>query len=270
MNRLASEQYRRQQRRALRAALAVRGEWAQMGNDLDAGWRQIGQRITLLVTAAQIGAATDAAAFVSAAVDVDPVAQLKPRGFAGLAADGRTLETLLYGAVVTARTADATSLTQRLEIGRKWLETVVQTTVADAARDAQQVAVVARPRVQWVRVVNAPCCQRCAILSGRVYRWSQGFDRHPRCDCTMLPQTVADPDAGGLIGPENVTDLTRLQREAIAGGADFNRVVNTYNRDGAYHLKGYLPPSRVTRDLRAAKSRTQAQELMQSRGLLIA
>src|SRR5690348_18342012 len=36
-------------------------------------------------------------------------------------------------------------------------------------------------------LLNPPSCQRCAILAGRWYRWSQGFLRHPRCDCVNLP-----------------------------------------------------------------------------------
>ena len=105
----------------------------------------------------------------------------------------------------------------------------VHTQVADASRLAIGVGVAVREQTGWARMVNPPCCQRCAVLAGRVYSHSQGFKRHPRCDCTMIPtHLVGDNPPGMVIGSDDVKDLTQEQRKAIADGADFNRVVNSH------------------------------------------
>lgn len=267
----ARDLYRSQQERIVAAIAYAAQEWATIGEDFDAGWARIGPRLTVLVTAAQLGAARAGAAYVPAALEaqgqsVTADAEVRPAGFAGIASDGRPLASLLYGAVTHARTVSAESLLERLAAGRRWLDMAVQTQVADAARDASMAAVTARPRVKWVRIVNPPCCQRCAVLAGHVYAHSTGFKRHPRCDCSMLPQTVANPDAVGMrIGPEDVKDLTRLQRRAIADGADFNKVINDYSRKGAWHL----PPTRVDQ-LTAVRDRQAAVRRLQQAGYLAA
>lgn len=106
---------------------------------------------------------------------------------------------------------------------------LVESIVQDAGRAAESVAVAARPNVWHVRYVNPPCCSRCAILAGRVYRYSDGFLRHPGCDCTMIPTTVASPlkqDPEQLVADGLVTGLSKADRKALDAGADLNRVVN--------------------------------------------
>jgi hypothetical protein len=108
-------------------------------------------------------------------------------------------------------------------------ERLVASIVTDAARAAESVAVATRPRTYHVRFVNLPCCSRCAILAGRVYPWSTGFERHPGCDCSMIPTTVASPlwqDPMTLVEQGQVTGLSKADRQALADGADLNRIVN--------------------------------------------
>lgn len=105
----------------------------------------------------------------------------------------------------------------------------VESIVTDAARAAESVAVAVRPDIYHVRYVNPPCCARCAILAGRVYRWSQGFERHPGCDCSMIPTTVAAPyaqDPDALVRSGQVRGLSKADQQALAEGADLGRVVN--------------------------------------------
>jgi hypothetical protein len=67
---------------------------------------------------------------------------------------------------------------------------IVAALVNDAGRTASLVDVGRRPAVTgYVRSLNPPSCSRCAVLAGRVYRYSTGFQRHPRCDCLMTPTT---------------------------------------------------------------------------------
>ena len=47
---------------------------------------------------------------------------------------------------------------------------LVESIVTDAARAAESVSMTAYPDIYHVRYVNPPCCSRCAILAGRVYR----------------------------------------------------------------------------------------------------
>lgn len=119
---------------------------------------------------------------------------------------------------------------------------LVESLVQDAARAAESVAVTARPRVAWVRYLNPPSCSRCAVLAGRVYRYSDGFLRHPGCDCTMIPTTLANPafhhDPTKLLEQGLVTGLSKADRKALADGADFNQVVNVRQRSAGLRQSG--------------------------------
>lgn len=109
---------------------------------------------------------------------------------------------------------------------------IVAALVNDAGRTAALADMGRREQVTgYVRSLRPPSCSRCAILAGRVYRYSQGFQRHPRCDCLMTPTNQT-------IGPSLVTDpqealdkgwirgLSQKDREAVDAGADLGRVVN--------------------------------------------
>lgn len=244
----ADRHYVAQQRQAAATLAAVESQWATIGSDFDAGWARVGPRIATLVAAGQLGGARDGAQSVVDAlaeqnIDVDPVGSAQVRALAGVSysLDGLTtgeLEPLLYGAVVHARDSSAGSLVERLKMGADFLRTVVPSQVADASRAAASVAITARPGIGYTRLVNPPCCQRCAPLAGRIYKVAS-FQRHPRCDCRMVATNEANVhDAGYRIGPDDVKDLTKDQRQAIADGADMNKVINSHRvytkRDGSF------------------------------------
>lgn len=111
---------------------------------------------------------------------------------------------------------------------------LVSSLVQDAGRAAQLADVTTRPRVVHVRHLNLPSCSRCAVLAGRVYRYSSGFKRHPGCDCVMIPTTIAAPDLtydpAALARDGLVTGLSKADREALADGADFNQLVNVRSK----------------------------------------
>lgn len=257
--------------RTLRAVVLARAAWARMPDDFDRGWATVGPRLAAIVALAQLGAATDGSRYIANALrdqgnSVTPDALVVPSAFAGRTSSGGLLDALLYGAVIHARAARVETLAERLLAGATWLGPVVQTAVADAGRDATMAATTARAGVQWVRVVDVPCCQRCAVLAGRVYRYSHGFDRHPGDQCTMLPTTVANPRAAGIvIGPDDVHDLTAKQRQMIADGDDFNKVINDYQRKRG----DFLPPTRIDK-LTAKRSRRSAVDSLISAGFLAA
>lgn len=214
-----------------------------MGADFTSSWPSIQPRLTALVTAGQYAAAQAAETYVDAtltelAMRAPRVRPLNPRAFAGVAADGRPLGTLLDGAVVNARNAAANGLwsTDALAQGGRWLDMAVHTSIADAGRGATSVAIAARPDVGgYVRMVNPPACARCLVLAGKFYRWNTGFSRHERCDCRHLPSSenvagdlVTNPKIyfDSLSEAEQNKAFTVAGARAIRDGADMAQVVN--------------------------------------------
>lgn len=233
-----SDHHRAQQRLILATLALVRREWNRMSDDLDASWSVVGPRIATLVSAAQVGAARDGIAYVpdvleeqgiGAPVDGTPRAP----GFVGATSlDGLTygsMDDLLYGAVVHARVAPVETLQERLKAGAASLERVVHTQISDAGRMAASTTISATRGAGWVRDVNPPCCQRCAVLAGKFFKSNAGFQRHPRCDCRHVPTTEAKwEDVGVTIRPDQIRDLTKAQRAAVAEGAEMNQVINSH------------------------------------------
>lgn len=230
--------YRTLQRLQVVLVLAGRRAWTRMGSDFDASWSQVAPPLVRVTSAAQLAAATAATAYVPAVLDEtgqpdEPEARVRPRAFAGVASDGRSLAGLLTGAVARSKAAVGRGLGPEaaLDVGGQWLEGLLQGAVTDAARDATATEVLTRDRMGWVRQVNPPCCSRCAVLAGTWYRWSEGFQRHPRCDCLHIP-SVEDVAGDFTTDPEQlvrrglITDLTEPQRQRIADGANLPKVLN--------------------------------------------
>lgn len=264
--------YRAQQRLSVVTVVAARRAWSGMGEDFDRSWATVGPRLVVLAAAAQLAAARNGAAYVPAALEEtgqpnDPAGEVEPRAFAGTAPDGRTLDGLLVGAVVEAKTAvgQGSPVSEALARGGRWLDMATQTLVADAGRQASGVAIAARPRVGWVRMVNPPCCARCAILAGKFFRYNQGFQRHPRCDCTHIPSVEdraddfrTDPQA--LVRNGQVTDLREAERRALDDGADLNQVVNSRRgRSGMTTTEGTTRRGLAGKRLGAPRGRRAAR-----------
>lgn len=153
---------------------------------------------------------------------------------------------------------------------------LVESIVADAGRAAESVAVAVRPHVYHVRHVNPPCCSRCAVLAGRVYKWSDGFQRHPGCDCTMVPTTEASPlvqDVEQLVADGLVKGLSKADVQALADGADLGQVVNV-RRKAAGLLEAGHALTRGGRPTpagiyRMASDRTEAVALLKRCGFIL-
>lgn len=152
---------------------------------------------------------------------------------------------------------------------------MVESFVTDAARAAESVAVAVRPNIYHVRYVSPPCCARCAILAGRIYRWSEGFQRHPGCDCSMIPTTVAAPyaqDPDELVRQGLVRGLSKADLRALEDGADLGRVVNVRSRQAGLLEAGHAltrggrpTPAGI---YRLASSREEAVQLLARYGYI--
>lgn len=204
----ALEHYARQQRitaAGLTAARRARGDL---------------RRLTAVVTLFQRLAATDAVNAVDPmlaeqGIEAPPVSQVATAALAGVASDGRPLESLF------GQAADEFAL-----------DLMIVTQLQDAARVAAGVSIAARPRVGgYVRMLNPPSCPRCAILAGKWFGWNSGFARHPKCDCRHIP-TNEDVSGDLRTDPKlafekgQIHGLTAAETKAITEGADINQVVN--------------------------------------------
>lgn len=260
--------YQSQQRTQVLTLASVRSQWARMGPDFDGSWQTVGPRLLTLLSAAQLAAARAGFDYIGTALDemgVDAPAEgtLNARALAGVASDGRPLDSLLYESVIRAKSEIGAGAPVRdaLASGRNTLDLITRVQVTDAGRIGSGIGIASRPGVAgYVRQLNPPSCGRCAILGGKFYRWNAGFERHFSCDCTHVPvDSIKSPVAAERIDPDAYFRSLSTQQQddlfgvansrAIRDGADLARAVNaTGRKSGVYTAGG----RKYTRDLRHA------------------
>lgn len=207
---------------------------------------EAGAEIVDAAVAGQLSVAQVAQAYIAAQIAAQggmSVAQAMllpqtiPAAFAGLAPGGGALESLLYLPAIGVQRRLAAGLPPEDAMigGLVDMSMYVSTAIADAARSADQVAMAAHPQcVAYVRVVRLPACSRCIVLAGQMYTRSEGFLRHPRCDCQTLPLREHEwPDVPGPRALFDQLDKEQQQRtftvagaRAIREGGDIGQVVN--------------------------------------------
>lgn len=177
-----------------------------------------------------------------------------------------------------AFTTGAQMLQQMIEAaGNSGFDRLVRSLVQDAGRAAETVSVAARPGVGWVRQLNLPSCSRCVVLAGRVYRYSDGFERHPNDDCSTI--AVAEGDSTFVEDPIDIArrglirGISKADLEALEMGADFNRVVNVRRKAAGLTESGRvltragkLTPEGI---FRIASDRNEVVSLMKRNGYLL-
>lgn len=221
--RAALRHYRQQQRFATLALAQAEKTWSTKNWPILAA---------LLVYLQQQSAQSGIDAIEDMAIELgseaELVAQPVASSLAGYSSAGADLPSLLEG----AENLDELMMT-------------VQTQLADAARVAEGLAVVARPSFTgYVRYLSPPSCSRCVVLAGRIYKWSDGFERHPNCDCFMVPTEAGVNPHDFHIDPMEafeqgqVTDLTVAERSAILEGADISQVINVRRKQAGLTVAG--------------------------------
>lgn len=229
------------------AALAAIAAWRGIdGKALDASWPKVVARMLAVISGAQRKVAAAAPGYVgrvAAAQRAGTAAfRLNPDAFAGLTGDGRSLSGLLYAPVALSkqRIGQGERIADVLADEEKHVALLAKTVVADTGRQASQGMIMGYPILRgYVRVVHLPACARCIILAGRFYRRSEGFLRHPSCDCTMIPargeEWVPSQDPADLMAqmqadhPKSLKkSLTQGDLRALSHGADLNQVVNAH------------------------------------------
>jgi hypothetical protein len=276
-------------------AAAAQTAWSRVDRlSIRSSWLRLLVDPLAVVIASQLVAASTADAYVSQALVAQGITApaegtVRPTTLAGVAADGRPLDTLLYQPAVTALTliGEGTAPARALAVGGIQLDMLIRTLIADAGRAATGVAIAARSGVGYTRVLTPPSCSRCAVLAGKYYRWSMGFQRHPRCDCVHVP-TTRGLSGGLLTSPRGYFDslsaaeqsrvFTNAGARAIRDGADMGQIVNarrgmtaggttteaTTRRGGA--PRGRLMPEEI---YRRAGSRAEALALLRQHRYLI-
>lgn len=253
---VASARYRHVTSVTRALVAAIQSIWrtlsaATIADDLEG---EAGARILAAVVQGQLTVAQGAQAYVAAAMAAQdgnavPEALLVAEAFAGIAPDGGPLETLLY--------VPAIGVQRRLRAGMPPDEAMLggladmarfaATSVSDAARSATQTAMSAdRQCVAYTRVVQLPACARCIVLSGRQYAYSEGFLRHPNCDCQTVPLRdsewagvpTAEELAARMSAAERRRVFTVAGADAIDAGADVGQVVNARPGMGYAHVHG--------------------------------
>lgn len=187
-----------------------------------------------IVTDVQM-AAVDAAEAQLASWD-SAAPKLDRTAFAGYAPNGAPLADVAVGAAITAMTMLRRGETpaRAMRSGGLVLERDLVTAVHDTGRQALQVGIVGnKVWTSWRRMVEPGACSRCIILAGIEYRWSEGFDRHPRCRCHHEPVTKDAPAAqlpqelfAAMSRSEQDRIFTPASAAAIRDGADMNQIVN--------------------------------------------
>lgn len=236
-----------QRRAAMQTALTVQKLWAELSaSDLTQSWlRGIGPAIVRAVAAGQIAAALPGQSYVDAMVAADGLqsdyavaaGRVNARQLTGVAADGRSLDSLLYLPVIRTKTLISGGLTvqQAMTGGLAELLRMARSEVADAGRGSAGIAMAGNRTVTgYIRTVRPGACARCVILAGRWYRWSADFDRHKNCQCYGEPSTRArrgqltDPMSffNSLSQAEQDRRFTIGGARAIRDGADIYQVVN--------------------------------------------
>lgn len=287
---IVAAHYRRSALTTRQVVAAILAIWRATG---PSGFRDELQRVAGIVAAGQLVRAVQAAAYLAALTDefgmAAPQATPQPRAIAGVSADGRALEAVLGFAAVRAWTmldagADyATASTS----GAASLTRIVANETTQAGITAESVGMVGQPEmVGYVRLLNTPSCGRCAILAGKWFKWNDGFDRHPGCDCVHVPAAdqadamsgkppwsanlVNDPKAyfDSLSTAEQNRYFGKAEATAIRDGADMNKTVNLTTRKKR-RSSGLSVPRSIDR-LIAGKSRDEAIDVLVRTGYLAA
>lgn len=255
---VADDRFRTAQQRAVRHAVtAVAAVWSRLDLADTAAWQRAARpELVAAISSGQASAASTGQTYVAATLAAAgavsrPLGRLVASALAGTAAGGLSLGSLVDYAWAYFRRALELGAppSDAADIGRAKLLIYTATEVADAGRVAVQIGGFLEPEVYgYERLVHLPACGRCIVLAGRLYRYSSGFLRHPRCDCGMKAVTRQQWRAdGAATDPRSLFEtMSKTQQdkafgpggaEAIRHGADISRVVNA-RRKGAVYVAG--------------------------------
>ena len=252
----AQDHHQQRAAQAATTAAAVRQVWNTVDPEhLEESWLARAALVAGLIRAGQTAAASTAEPWLT--LETGPgEGAINPE--AAVEEAGDLTVPLIYPLVIALnRIRRGFDTAMSILSGAYFLEMVTRTLVADAGRIADMAGMIARPRVvSYVRVVELPACPRCIILAGAEYSLSEGFLRHPRCDCTVAPRRPGD--TWELPSPTSLYEqMTPAQQrrsfgeagmQAINEGADIAQVVNA--------RRGMTTATRYGREVQATREGT--------------
>jgi hypothetical protein len=145
---------------------------------------------------------------------------------------------------------------------RSILERTVSTEVGDTAREVLSTGMVLDDRITgYERLVTLPACDRCLVLAGRFYRYTDAFQRHPRCEgCVHVP-TYHVPGLGivGGVAASHTPDalaaaMSPAERRQVFGTAGAEAIESGASVSPIVQGR-HAPPRRISRADRATAAR---------------
>jgi len=288
----ANSYYLEQQTISVSTALAVKSLWSGMTDDFDKSWSSVGPAVLETVELGRAASVARSVGYTDAVLDetgqkAPATGQLNQARFMQSAPNGQPMADVVSGSVVQAKVAVKSGLPVQEALGQaeRWLTGVALTALADTGRSVVGADIARRPTLTgYVRMLNQPSCSRCIILAGKFFRWNEGFQRHPRCDCKHIPAQdaewakaegfISDPyEAFKSLTPEQQDRVFgRIEARAIRDGADIYRIENTKLR-GLGTAKGrekFGTPTKMTIDdiYRTAGNRKNAIAAMEREGYI--
>lgn len=234
---------------AAREAVAVRAArhaWKRVDkNDIRGSWARIKQPLVDVLSDMQkqaVDAGLDANVDVMAETGQysAPEALVGSRAFSRFSAGGVPLDEWIDRPVIRTLELIKEGVNVDEALGRVGgsFSSSVATNLADVIRQAQQADIATRRHMGFIRCCNADACKWCIILSGKIYRYNTGFERHMNCHCYHLPVNLDDVGSVLDIAPTPIEIFNRLSEEeqnkrfgilgakSIRAGADIGQIVN--------------------------------------------
>jgi hypothetical protein len=261
-------------------------------SSIKATWATVAPQLFMVVARAQSSVALQADPYleqIAAAQDAVTLtdAPVNPRGYVGVASDGRPLAGALLTGPLTALAGIASGIpvADAMNAGRNALKAMVTTQVADTFRASSEVSMFMRdpdvlPDVvkrgpdgrlfvedghgrqrpyfrpkYYVRMVQPGACSRCIILAGVRYRRRMAFNRHPDCHCTHIPVD------------ENLADVPETDPKAYFDNLSPAEQDKAFGKAGAEAIRAGADMNQVVNARRGMTSAGSTTEGTSKRGL---
>lgn len=235
---------------AAREAVAVRAArhaWSRVDkNDIRGSWTRVKQPLVNVLSDIQeqaVDAGLDAN--VDAMAEIGqysaPEALVDSRAFSKFSSGGVLLDEWVDRPAIRALEfiKEGVGADEALERVGSLFSSSVATNLADVIRQAQQADIATRKHMGFIRCCNADACKWCIVLSGKIYRYNTGFERHMNCHCYHLPVNLDDVGSVMDIAPSPIELFNRMSEaeqnktfgivgaKSIRAGADIGQIVNS-------------------------------------------
>lgn len=235
---------------AAREAVAVRAArhaWSRVDkNNIRGSWARVKQPLVNVLRDIQeqaVDAGLDANVDVMAEIGQysAPEALVDSRAFSKFSSGGVLLDEWVDRPAIRALEfiKEGVGADEALERVGSLFSSSVATNLADVIRQAQQADITARKHMGFIRCCNADACKWCIVLSGKIYRYNTGFERHMNCHCYHLPVNLDDVGSVMDIAPSPIELFNRMSEseqnktfgitgaKSIRAGADIGQIVNS-------------------------------------------